>query len=153
MAQGSFSAQISAWGTKAKAMLHAVRADAVQDMVAVMQTPGPSVANPGGGAGGNMPVASGFLRASLVASPGYDVPAATANPNPDGKFSYDGAQINLVIQGADFETPITFAYTAVYARKMEERYAFARLATQRWGQFVSASAAKAEALVTSSQQG
>ncbi len=151
MAQGSFSAQISGFAANTKALMQAVRADAVQEMVTAMQTPGPSVTNPGNGGGGNMPVASGFLRASLTALPGYDVPMATTNPSSDKTFSFDRAQIDLVIQGVDFEAPITLAYAAVYARKMEERYAFVRLAAQRWPQFVAASAAKAEALTSSSQ--
>lgn len=153
MAQGSFSAKMSAWAAETKERMHAVRADAVQEMVAVMQTPGPSVANPGGGNGGALPIESGFLRASLVASPGFDLPLARENPNPKGRFSYDDGQINLTIAGATFETPLTLAYTAIYARKVEERYAFVRLATQRWPQLVAASAAKAEALVASRSQG
>lgn len=151
MAQGSFSAQVGGFAATTKALMQAVRADAVQDMVTAMQTPGPSVTNPGNGGGGNMPVASGFLRSSLVAGIGYDVPLAKTNPNPDSSFGFDGTQINFVIQSADFESPITLAYVAVYARKMEERYAFVRLAAQRWPSLVTASAAKAEQLAPSGQ--
>ncbi|KQS55903.1 hypothetical protein ASG17_07585 [Brevundimonas sp. Leaf363] len=144
---GAFSAKIRGWAIETKERMHAVRADAVQELVGIMQTPGPSVANPAGGFGGALPVDTGFLRASLTASPGYDLPPALPNPNPEGAFSYDAAEINLTIQGAEFETPLTIAYGAVYARKMEEKYAFVRLATQRWPQLIEASAARAESTV------
>lgn len=147
---GNFSATIRGWASETKERLHAVRADAVQEMVAVMQTQGPSVKNPGGGAGGALPVDTGYLRSSLVAGQGaLALPLTTKNPNPEGRFSYDPSPINLTIQGAAFETPLTIAYTANYAEKMEERYAFVRLATQRWPQLVAASAARAEAVVAS----
>lgn len=141
---GAFSATIRGWAGETKERMTAVRADAAQNVVAIMQTPGPSVKNPGGGAGGNMPVATGFLRSSLQAGVGYDLPPLADNPNPDGSFSYDGAEVNLTIASVPVERPVTVVYTARYARKVEERYGFVRLAVQRWPQLVDQAARDAQ---------
>lgn len=144
---GEFSAKVSAHIARAKDLMKAVRDDAAMETVAIMQTPGPSKANPGGGGGGAMPIDTGFLRASLVARVGLDVPTLTRAPDGDVAFSYDAGAVNLTIIGADIETPITAAYSAIYARKQEMNYGFVRLAAQRWPQTVAASVAKAESLV------
>lgn len=143
---GEFSAKVAAHIARAKGLMKAVRDDAAMETVAIMQTPGPSKANPGGGAGGAMPIDTGFLRASLAARVGLDVPTLTRAPDGEVAFSYDAAAVNLTILGADIETPITAAYSAIYARKQEMNYGFVRLAAQRWAQTVAASVAKAESI-------
>lgn len=127
---GSFSAQVDEWVRGTKERTEAVFKESAQRVVGIIQTPGPSVANPSGGAGGNMPIATGFLRASLQGSLNGGLPAL--RDNPGGAHAYDGGQINLVIAAAKIGDVITFGYGANYARPMEERYAFVRLGAQRW---------------------
>jgi len=149
MAQGSFEAKVTAWVRASKERMVAVRNDAAQEIISIAQKPGPSVANPANSGGGAMPISTGYLRSSLVATIGTDLPALQDNPNPDGKFSFDQSTVNLTIAGADINAPITAAYSARYARVMENRYAFVRLAVQQWPRVVAQSAAAAEAYVKS----
>lgn len=149
MAQGKFEAQVSDWVRASQERMIAVRNDAAQEIVALAQKPGPSVANPAGSGGGAMPIDTGFLRASLVASIGRALPTLRDNPNPDGRFRFEQVGINLTIAGADISEPITVAYSASYASIMENRYAFVRLAAQQWPRVVAQSAQAAEASVRS----
>lgn len=134
MAQGSFSAKVSAWVRETKERREAVHKASAQRVVEIMQTPR--------GAGGNLRVDTGFLRASLVGLTGTSLPAQTIKPDGVEAFSYDGAQINLVIAGADITQPLTFVYTASYARPREygargqapDRWV--ALAAQQWPQVV-----------------
>jgi len=144
---GRFTAEVSEVIARSKGLMKAVRVDAAQETVAIMQRQGPSKKNPGGGDGGAMPVDTGFLRSSLVASVGTDLPVGRRAPEGVEAFAWSDADVNLTIQGADIESPITVAYSAIYAPKQELNYGFVRLAAQRWPQTVAASVAKAEALV------
>ncbi len=147
MAQGSFSAQVSAWVRETKERQVAVHKGSAQAIVAVMQTPR--------GAGGNLRVDTGFLRASLVATTGLTLPPTTAKPDGPTAFSYDAGPINLIINGADIKDPITVVYTANYARHREygargqagDRWV--ALAAQRWPEVVKQECAKAQASVAS----
>lgn len=145
MAQGSFSASVGAWVAQTKARTLAVRNEAAQRIVEEMNTAGPSVANPGGGQGGHVPVDTGFLRASLLAINGTALPSVRMNPSPDARYSYDEGQVGLVIADAAITDTLTFVYTANYARFMEERYAFVRLAAQNWQNTVATVAREAQA--------
>lgn len=143
MAQGSFSAQVSAWVKETKERREAVHKESAQRVVEIMQTPR--------GAGGNLRVDTGFLRASLVALPGTNLPGQTAKPEGIDAFTYDAAQINLVIAGADITQPLTFVYTANYARPREygakgktpDRWV--ALAAQQWPQVVDQVCTEAKA--------
>lgn len=125
------SATASAWVLETKERIVAVVRETAVRFVEIVQTPGPSVANPGGGQGGNMPIEYGFLRASLQAS--LNGPAFVARDRPDGdlKFNWSEGAVIAVIASAGIEDRITFAYTARYSRIMEFRYAFIRLTGQR----------------------
>ncbi|CAN7168973.1 hypothetical protein [Brevundimonas sp. LjRoot202] len=135
MAQGSFSAKISDWVRETKERRDAVHKESAQRVVEIMQTPR--------GAGGHMRVDTGFLRASLIATTGQSLPATTDKPDVPTAFSYDAGQINLTIAGAEISQPLTFVYTASYARPREygahgqpgDR--FVALAAQRWPQVVT----------------
>ncbi|RZJ47425.1 MAG: HK97 gp10 family phage protein [Brevundimonas sp.] len=143
MAQGSFSAQVSGWVRETKERREAVHKGSAQEIVSIMQTPR--------GGGGNLRVDTGFLRASLVAITGTALPAQTIKPDGGEAFSYDGAQINLVIAGADISQPLTFVYTANYARPREygargqpaDRWV--ALAAQQWPQVVDRVCTEAKA--------
>lgn len=143
MTQGSFAAQISQWVRETKERREAVHKGSAQEIVSIMQTPR--------GAGGNLRVDTGFMRASLVALTGTTLPAQTLKPDGVEAFSYDGAQINLVIAGADITQPLTFVYTANYARTREygargqpaDRWV--ALAAQQWPQVVDRVCTEAKA--------
>lgn len=180
MAQGSFKAQIDAWVKETKAREVAVRNRATELVIEAMQEPGPSLAtaakavsagvglgkvkadgsrgvskrafgpipNPGGS--GNLPVASGYLRASLVVGKGtLAVPTTTPPENP-GVYSWDPGDVTFVLSGASITDPIEARYTAVYARVAEyggpNRRArrFVALAAQRWGEFVDQAVSEAK---------
>jgi hypothetical protein len=134
MAQGSFSAAVSEWVRETKARQEAVFKESAQRVVEVMQTPVSQ--------GGNLPVATGFLRASLTAILGAGLPIARDNPVDGGSFSYTGEQINLVIASADIGDTITIAYAANYAVHVEygargrPARRFVALAAQQWPRIV-----------------
>ena len=64
----TFSAQVSAWVRMSERRIETVFKEAAQDVISEMQEVGPSVANPDSHGGGNMPVDTGALRASLQAA-------------------------------------------------------------------------------------
>ena len=142
MAQGSFSAGVSAWVAQTKERMDAVRKESAQRVVEIMQTP---VAK-----GGRMRVDTGFLRASLVGMIGQGSFSPRDKPDGAGSFSYDAGQINLVIAGAAPSDAITVGYTATYARPREYGArgqpgdAFVRLASQQWGRVVQEVSAEAQ---------
>lgn len=176
MPQRSFSAQVSEWVKETRERRDAVYQESTRRVIAVAQEPGPSkattqraiavgaglgklkangsrgvnrrqfgpIANPGGS--GNMPIDSGFLRASLVVVKGSDLPPLRPNP-PEGKtFTYDPGQVDLVIAECAITDPITAAYTAAYARRIEySGYRFVALAAQQWSRIVDEVAREAEA--------
>lgn len=135
MAQGSFTAQVRAFTDKAKANMDAVHRESAQRVVEVMQRPR--------GAGGNLRVDTGFLRASLVATTTGALPPTREKPDGIDVFPYDAGPINLIINGADIKDPITVVYTANYARPREygargqpgDRWV--SLAAQQWQRIVS----------------
>lgn len=145
MANGRFTAYVTGATAKRKKVVRAIFQTAAQSTTEEMQTPGPSVANPGGGAGGHMPISSGFLRASLQASLAGPVMPTQEPPTKDGKYTYDAGQVSLVIASADLTDKITVSYGARYARYMENRYGFVRLSAQNWRKHVAEATAKAQA--------
>lgn len=139
---GKFGATVTGWCAEKTTRMTAVRRESVQRFVDIMQTPVE--------AGGNLPVDTGFLRASLVAEIGAVSFSTRPAPAGDAKHSYNPAPINLVIAGASVTETISVAYTAVYARIAnyggQNRAArqFVGLAVQRWPQIVNEVAAEAE---------
>ena len=117
-----------------KARQEAVFKESAQRVVEVMQTPVSQ--------GGNLPVDTGFLRASLTGILGGGLPIARDNPTGGGSFSYTGEQINLVIASADIGDTITVAYVARYAVHVEygaqgrPARRFVALAAQQWPSIV-----------------
>jgi hypothetical protein len=132
MPQGSFSGQVSAWVAKSKARVEAVYKESAQRVIAEMQRPV--------GVGGNMPVDTGFLRASLMAELG--TPNFGLRDNPGGKAVYDAGQVSLIIASAKITDPITAVYTANYAKFVNDGARgraprqFVGLAAQQWPRIV-----------------
>src|SRR5690349_10600036 len=103
----SFAAQVDAWVRETKARQDAVLRESAQRLTELAQTP---VAK-----GGNLPVDTGFLRASLHASLNGSVPPLRGMPDGGGPVQYDGAAVALVISNASVGDVITFSYAAAYA--------------------------------------
>lgn len=143
MAQGSFKAEVDAWVTKAKGRMEFVHKESAQRVISVMQTPV--------GQGGNMPVDTGYLRASLVVGLGTLALPTTRPPETGGAFSFDPGSVALTIAGAEVTDPIEARYTAAYARVAEyggeNRLArrFVALAAQQWPRIVDEVVAEAKA--------
>lgn len=190
MAAGSFSAQVNAWVAETKERALAVRNESVQRVIAVAQEPGPSRArtasavSSGAGLGktkqdgsrgvskrafgpvqsiggtGNLPVDTGFLRASLKVTLGGDVPSLQDTPTGGKAVNYNEGQVELVLAGAALGDVITAAYTAKYARRIEYGFngtdslgrtysqsgsRFVALAAQQWNRIVNEVATEAQA--------
>ena len=129
----SFSAQIDAWTRKTKARMDAVVKSSTQDVVALAQKP---VAK-----GGNMPVDTGFLRASLQSS----LNGSTGLTGPE---SY-----TLTVANMEAGDVATFGWTASYARHVEYgtqgrpgRH-FVGNAALQWQRIVADNVTKAKAAV------
>lgn len=134
MAQGSFSANVSKWVQETKVRQTAVYRESAQRVIEEMQRPVSQ--------GGNLPVDTGYLRASLLVTTSGALPGLTNNPG-GAAFAYDTGQTSLVIAGAEINEPITAAYGASYARHVNYGAAgraprqFVGLAAQQWPRIVS----------------
>ena len=144
-----FAADIERWAEATEAKLRAVFRMSAQDVIEVMQEVGPSKTNPASTGTGRMPVATGFLRASLKVQLNADPPPANvANPNPDGRFSFNPAAATLVINQADIGDRVTAGFTANYARMVEmgtsktPPYGFVRYAAAQWQAIVRKNASR-----------
>lgn len=144
MAQ-SFSATVSAWAKSVPERYEKVVRTAAEELVAVMQTPGPSIANPSASAGGHMPIRDGFLRASLVATTDGSAPVARQKPEAGIAYNWNPVDVNLAINGATLGDKITLVYSANYGRYMEAKYGFVVLAAQKWPSLVRQANASAKA--------
>ena len=121
---GEFEKQVTKWARKSEARMEAVFRTAAQDMIEDAQTPRDK--------GGRMPIDTGFLRNSG---------SAAINSIPAGGGLGNTA---VVISRAKLGDTIYFGWTANYAQYMEVKYAFMRMATQKWGQFVKVAARRIE---------
>lgn len=129
----TFSAQIDAWVAKTQARMDAVIKASAQDVIALAQKP---VAK-----GGNMPVDTGFLRASLQ---------STLN----GTSGLTGPESYVFTAGKMKAGDVaSFGWTANYARHVEYgargrpgRH-FVGNAALQWQPIVAANVAKAKAAV------
>lgn len=143
MAIQTLQAQVDAWTKKSTARVTAVVQESTQRLIEQANTVGPSVANPTGGAGGKMPVDTGFLRASMAVS--FDgMPAGPSRGGPKTAYPYDS---EYVLQLTNF-TPgrtIYAGWTAEYAIFAEERYGFMRSAAMNWQQIVDEVAGESKA--------
>jgi hypothetical protein len=132
----TFSASVSAWVRKSEARLTAVFRDSAQTVANEVRI--------SKGNGGNMPVVTGNLRRSLMAST-----AEMPKMQRDNKVKFDTeAPITLVIAGAKLGETIHLGFQAVYSGVQEHRHRFVGLTAQRWPQIVRASGARIKKEVT-----
>lgn len=146
----SFSAQVDEWVRQTEQRTTAVFRESAQRVIADMQTPV--------SAGGNMPVDTGFLRASLQVAINA-APAPVARPNPGGGLhAYSDGSVAATIGGAEIGDLITASYGAAYARAIEygsegrAPRAFVRSAAQKWPSIVAAVASELKGRVAMSRR-
>lgn len=132
---GEFSAVVGAWANGVLNALEIIFKESVQELIAQMQA--------------LVPVDTGFLRSSLMASTAAMPMMTRANPGvalPDGL-----GEIMLVIASADVEDTIFLGYTANYAAFVHygaggrEPRQWVTLVAQRWPEIVAAKAADVKA--------
>ncbi len=150
----SFSATVSDWVTAEKARQTAVFRASVQEFVSQAQVTVP--------AGGNMPISTGFLRASiLISREGPPISRADGQPEA-GKAYPENGQVALVIAGAEIGETIYGAWSAAYAKRMEYGFVgtdslgrqynqvgfgFVAKAAQKWPEIVAEQSATAQSYV------
>lgn len=123
----TFTAQIKAFADRAKEKMEAVVKQSAQEVFSIAQTPKAQ--------GGRMPVDTGFLRNSLIAS----LNGSTVGGGADAYV--------LAVAGAELGDTIFAGWTANYARFMEYGTSkttanfFMLSAAQQWGAIVERNAA------------
>jgi len=142
MPQG-FTTVVANFAESTKQRGEAIFREASQRVIEVMQTPV--------GAGGNMPVKTGFLRATLRATLGEPGFSVQYNTSDGTSYTYDASATSLIIASARLGDRISAVYTANYAffvnygtSKMPPRQ-FVGLAAQQWQRIVSEVNAEAQA--------
>jgi hypothetical protein len=134
-----FADEVTAFVRKTPQRMEAVFKESVQRTVEYMQGP-------------NMPVDTGFLRASIRGNPGRDPQQLTLpyERDPSGSYAYNAQQVNLAITGSTLTSGFIVVYLANYARAQEygsngrAGRRFVGLAVQRWPQIVREAAADLE---------
>ncbi len=121
---GTFSAQVSDWIRKSERLTMAVVQQAAQTTVNEMLTPRAK--------GGRLPVDTGFMRNSASAELGR-------MPSRDSNASNE-SQITLTIANLKPGQILYVGFSARYAKYMEYRFGFVRVAAQNWQRNVDAAA-------------
>lgn len=134
MAQ-DFLATITAFNNKTKERMKAVRDESIRRTIQQAQLPVSE--------GGNMPVDTGFLRASGRATTNASIPLEEKPTSGPVRSIWDENSTLLTIKSTNLDTAITFAWAANYAvfanygtSRMQGRQ-FAGLAAQQWPQIVA----------------
>lgn len=142
----NFASAVSDFVRKSDARMLAVFRTSVERVVDEMQTP---VA-----AGGNMPVDTGFLRASLQMSLNVPVPIdAKARPADGRAYAYDGGPVAVLMLGAELGDTVYASYTASYAAIVhygnEERPGrqWVTMAAMKWPAIVTAACNELQTVV------
>lgn len=139
----SFSASVSEWAQQEIGAAEAIFQDAAQTVANEVKTPIAS--------GGHMPVKTGNLRRSLMAS------TAEMPSIKEGKQQFTDGGIEMIIAGAELGSTVFLGFQAAYALRMEfgfvgedslgrtynqEGFGFVASVAQRWPQIVKDSEAK-----------
>ena len=145
----TFVVQVDEWVLKTKQRTEAVIKASAQDVIELMQTPVKR--------GGNMPIDTGFLRASLRVNLTGPVPMANANPYVEANSApeYNGAVAVAAIAGLDVGKTLWATYGAEYAAHVNYGVngrvgrQFVGLAAQKWGSIVHKNVVALKATVAS----
>jgi len=133
MARKPFDKQIADRLARYRQENMAIARESVQRVISEAQKPV--------GAGGNMPINTGFLRASFRSSIGASIGGPISAPPRTGpvtqrRFDYETANFLASLIGWDFKDRLRVGWTANYARYVEGKTAFMRLAIQNWPRIV-----------------
>ncbi len=144
-----FVAQIDKWIAANQERMRAVKNASIQRVIEIAQEPV--------GGGGNMPVDTGFLRASQRTAIGNVEFTPREPPVERGTYTWSPDEVSLVLAGAPLEASLSIGWSAVYARRVEYGFsgtdslgrvynqqgrAFLRRAAQRWPSIVDAVSAE-----------
>lgn len=127
-----FVSGISDWAKRTEDALLAIGRQSVQDLIDEAQTPRDK--------GGNMPVLTGFLRASGRAKvnsiPSGDTRGEKGQIYGSAAKYSDEPTVSLAIADWNAGDTIYFGWTAEYALAQEYKCGFVETATQNWQQIV-----------------
>lgn len=130
-----FAAQVEDWVRDSEALLEGVFHESCQRVTEIMTTPR--------GHGGNLPVDTGYLRATIQASNTAPPPINPgAKGNAGQKYTFNSGPINLVINNTKLGGTVFICATAAYALHVEMGTSkqpaalFVEQAAQRWPQIV-----------------
>ena len=131
---GNFAAEVSAWVQETQQRMDAVFKESCQRTIAKAQTPV--------GAGGYMPIDTGFLRASVRASTSAMPPIDSAAKPTLPMYAYNSGEVVLTIASAEFGQTIYVGWTANYAAHIHNGTSrmiprpFATMAALQWESIV-----------------
>lgn len=127
----SFSSAVDAWTRKSEDRMERVFRESCQRLINEVQ--------------GNVPVDTGYLRSSSVATEGAPTPMrADAKGQKGQTYTFVFGQTATVLAGLKVGQTFFFCYTAVYARVVEFRRGYVRLAAQKWKSIVREVVAEAK---------
>ena len=142
---GNFALTVDQLAKRYEGRMRAIVRTAVQETVSMAQRPKNS--------GGHMPIQTGFLRASIQAAV-HSMPSgpSTNQGGHGGKRIYGpGSQaagepvpVALLNWNPNSGDPLFVGWTANYARAMESKYGFMRLAAGKWDSTVKKAVRRVE---------
>lgn len=138
--KNNFAGMVSAWALRTPQRMHAVFRQSAQTLFNEVRKPKAK--------GGNMPIDTGNLRRSAVAS-NVEVPRMKPLGSVKGKEEYkDQSQnISAVVANTPLGGKVYLGFQASYAGIQEWRNGFVRLAAKRWKDIVAETARSIEAKV------
>ena len=141
----NFGDQVNKLARRYEGRMRAIARTAVQDTVSMAQRTR--------GSGGQMPIDTGFLRASIQAAIHAMPSGPTTNEGGHGgKRKYPSMEsaagepvsVTLLRWHPNNGDPLFVGWTAAYARAMEAKYGFMRLAAGKWESTVKKAVRKVE---------
>lgn len=134
----TFTASIDKFIAKSEARLEAVVKTGVQDTINEAQTSREK--------GGKMPIVTGFLTNSGMASIGELPVGVSVNPDRKTRLpDWKPQSIAATLLQWDLKSPFYFGWVANYARYRENEDGFMRLAAQNWPQHIKKAVARVKA--------
>lgn len=127
MANQSFESSVTDWARATERRLHAVFRASAQALYFEVRRPK--------GKGGNMPVDTGNLRRSLVAS-NSSMPRLAKLGSPRVNYPEAISSVTAVIANTPLGGRVYLGFQAAYASIQEWRNGFVRQAAMRWPQIV-----------------
>ena len=133
----TLSATVGRWVTKSKRRTDAIIKTSAFRVGEIAQTP---IAK-----GGNLPVDTSFLRQTFTAEIGK-MPEGPGQSSDGLPGDWEGS-VTLTINGMKSGDVLFMGWSAVYARKMEERYGFMKGGALQWKRIVAEATREARARI------